>query len=106
MKIKFNNRDELDAFIRLLQELVLTMEAELQSKTDMFERYETEAKIELLEELYPKVAKKQFNSKEKNSVKINKALALIIFRYRDVAVDVYTDLLKNRIVETIHRDMV
>ncbi len=106
MKIVFNNHDELDAFIRLLQEIVLTMETELMTKTDAYERYEIEAKIELIEELYPKVAKKQFNSQKKNSVNITKAVAIIIFQYREIAIDIYAEMLKNRIVQEIHREMV
>jgi hypothetical protein len=106
MKVVFNNHDELDAFIRLLQEIVLTMETELMAKTDAYERYEIEAKIELIEELYPKVAKKQFNSQKKNSVNITKAVAIIIFQYREIAIDIYAEMLKNRIVQEIHREMV
>lgn len=106
MKIEFNDHSELDAFIRLLQEIVIAMEAELPTKNDSLDRYETLARIELLEELYPKVAKKQFNSQKKNSVEITRAIALILFKYRSIEVDIYADFLKNRIVQYIHRDMV
>lgn len=106
MKIEFLDHSELDAFIRLLQEIVLTMEAELPNKTEALDRYETLARIELLEELYPKVAKKQFNSQKKNSVEITRAIGLVLFQYRHIEVDIYADFLKNRIVQFIHRDMV
>ena len=82
------------------------MQAELDTKQDMLDRYETLARIELLEELYPKVAKKQFNSQKKNSVEISRAIALILFKYREIEVDIYADVLKNRIVQHIHQDMV
>lgn len=106
MKIEFYDHNELDAFIRLLQEIVLTMEAELPYKTDPLDRYETMARIELIEGLYPKVAKKQFNSQKKNSVEISKAIALVLFQYRHIEVDIYANMLKNRIVQHIHKDMV
>ncbi len=106
MKITFADHNELNAFIRLLQEIVLTMEAELPSKEDILDRYETEARIELIEELYPKVARKQFNTQKKNSVTITKAVGLIIFQYREIALDVYAEVLKNRIVQDIHQEMV
>jgi hypothetical protein len=106
MKLVFQDKDELDAFIRLLQEIVLAMEAELPGKTDTLDRYETLARIELLEELYPKVAKKQFNAQKKNTIEITRAIALIFFKYREIEVDVYADFLKNRIVQNIHQDMV
>jgi len=106
MKLEFNDHNELDAFLRLLQEIVLTMEAELPNKTGMLDRYETEARIELIEELYPKVAKKQFNNQKKNSVTITKAIGIIIFQYREIALDIYAEMLKNRIVQDIHQEMV
>jgi len=106
MKLEFIDHSELDAFIRLLQEIVLTLEAELPSKTEILDRYETEARIELLEDLYPKVAKKQFNNQKKNSVTITKAVGIIIFQHREIALDVYAEMLKNRIVQDIHQEMV
>jgi hypothetical protein len=106
MKITFNNRDELEAFIRLLQEIVLSLESELLTTTDPYDRYEISARIELIEELYPKVAKKQFNTQKKNSVNITKAVAIIIFQNRDIVIDIYAEMLKNRIVQDIHREMV
>ena len=106
MKLEFADHNELEAFLRLLQEIVLTLEAETPSKTEILERYETEAKIELIEELYPKVAKKQFNNQKKNSVTITKAVGIIIFQYREIALDVYAEMLKNRIVQNIHQEMV
>lgn len=106
MKIQINGHDELDAFIRLIQEMVLSMESELPLKTDALDRYETKARIELLEELYPRVAKKQFNTQKKNSIEISKAICLIFFQYRHIEVDIYADFLRNRIVQTIHQEMV
>ncbi|OIO99402.1 MAG: hypothetical protein AUJ98_11295 [Bacteroidetes bacterium CG2_30_33_31] len=106
MKIEFVDHNELEAFIRLLQEIVIALEAELLSKTNYLDKYETQARIELLEDLYPKVAKKQFNNQRKNTVIITKAIALIIFQYKDIVIDIYAEMLKNRIVQNIHRDMV
>jgi len=106
MKIKFHNKDELTAFIRLIQEIVLTLEAALPVERNPMKRYEMEAQIELLEEIYPKLSKKQFNNQEKNHIKITKAVALIIFQYRDIALDVYADLIRNRVVQDIHKEMV
>jgi hypothetical protein len=106
MKFQFHNKEELKAFITLLQEINLQLESELMSETDSFKRYEISARIELLDELFPIVYKKQFNQQVKSSIKITKAVSIIIFQNRDIIVDIYTELLKNRLVETIHRNMV
>ncbi len=106
IKLKFHNKEELSAFIRLLQEIILSLEAEHMSANDAFVRFEISARIELLEELLSKVAKKQFNQQQKTSVNISKAVALIIFQNREIVLDVYAEMLKNRIVENIHREMV
>ena len=106
IKLKFHNKEELSAFIRLLQEIVLSLEAEHLAESDAFARFEISARIELLEELLSKVEKKQFNQQQKTSVNISKAVALIIFQNRDIVLDVYAEMLKNRIVENIHREMV
>lgn len=106
MKFVFSGKDELHAFIRLLQEISLELESQLLYVTNFIEKYEIEAKIELIEDIYPKVAKKQFNAQVKNSIDISKALAIIIFQNRNIAVDVYAEVVKNRLVEHIHRDMV
>jgi len=106
LKLKFNNKEELNAFIRLLQEIVLSLEAEQMGERDGFKRFEIAARIELIEELMPKVMKKQFNQQAKSSVPISKAVGIIIFQYREIVVDVYAEMLKNRIVEHIHREMV
>jgi len=106
IKLKFHNKEELSAFIRLLQEIVIELEAEQMSETDTFKRFEISARIELLEELMPKVMKKQFNQQSKSSISMTKAVGIIIFQYREIVVDIYTEMLKNRIVENIHREMV
>jgi len=106
IKIAFQNKEDLNAFIRLIQEIILALEAEYISETDAFKRFEISARIELLEELLPKVLKKQFNKQTKSSIVITKAVGIIIFQYREIVVDIYADMLKNRIVERIHRNMV
>lgn len=106
MKITFVNKKELEAFLLLLQEISLSLEAKHMEESNPFERYETEARMELIDEIYPKVYKKQFNNQVKNTINITKALAIIIFQHRDILVDVYTEILKNRIVEHIHKDMI
>ena len=106
IKLKFHNKEELSAFIRLLQEIVLNLEAEQMAERDPFKKFEIEARLELMEELLPKVSKKQFNQTIKSTVDISKAIALIIFQHREIVLDVYAEMLKNRIVEHIHRQMV
>lgn len=106
MKFQFQNKEELKAFIRLLQEINLELESLSLQETDLFRRYEIAARIELLDELLPKVLKKQFNQQVKTSIEISKAVSIIIFQYREIAVDIYAEMLKNRLVETIHREMV
>ncbi len=106
MKFVFSNRDELNAFIRLLQEIVIELESQLLNAENFVQKYEIEAKIEIIEEIYPKVARKQFNAQVKNSINITKALAIIIFQNSHIVVDVYAEMLKNRLVEFIHRDMI
>jgi hypothetical protein len=106
IKLKFSNKEELNAFTRLLQEIVLNLEAEQMSELDGFKRFEISARIELLEELLPKVMKKQFNQQAKSSINITKAVGIIIFQNREIVVDIYAEMLKNRIVESIHREMV
>ncbi len=106
MKFQFHNKEELNAFITLLQEINLQLESELMSEMDSFKRYEISARIELLDELFPVVYRKQFNQQVKSSIKITKAVSIIIFQNRDIIVDIYTELLKNRLVETIHKNMV
>ncbi len=106
IKLKFNNKEELGAFIRLLQEIVLSLEAEQINERDSFKKFEISARIELMEELLPKVSKKQFNQQQKSSVDISKAVAIIIFQNRQIVLDIYAEMLKNRIVEHIHREMV
>lgn len=106
MKFEFKNKEELKAFIRILQEIVLELESQLIGEDDGFRKFEVQAKIELIEELFPKVERKQFNSQQKNSVQLSKAIALIIFQYRAIVVDIYAELLKNRLVQEIHQEMV
>jgi len=106
IKLKFHNKEELSAFTRLLQEIVLALEAEQMNELDSFKKFEISARIELLEELLPKVLKKQFNQQTTSSIPITKAIGIIIFQYREIVVDVYAEMLKNRIVENIHREMV
>jgi len=106
IKLQFHNKEELSAFIRLLQEIILWLEAEQMQEADSFKRFEIAARIELMEELLPKVSKKQFNQQIKSSINISKAVGIIIFQNREIAVDIYAEMLKNRIVERIHKDMV
>ena len=106
IKLKFSNKEELNAFTRLIQEIVLNLEAEQMNELDGFKRFEISARIELLEELLPKVMKKQFNQQSKSSINITKAIGIIIFQNREIVVDIYAEMLKNRIVESIHREMV
>ncbi len=106
IKLQFHNKEELGAFIRLLQEIILWLEAEQMQESDSFKRFEIAARIELMEELLPKVSKKQFNQQLKSSIAITKAVAIIIFQNREIGVDIYAEMLKNRIVESIHREMV
>lgn len=106
IKLQFHNKEELSAFIRLLQEIILWLEAEQMQESDSFKRFEIAARIELMEELLPKVSKKQFNQQIKSSISITKAVAIIIFQNREIALDIYAEMLKNRIVESIHREMV
>jgi len=106
IKLRFSNKEELNAFTRLLQEIILNLEAEQINELDGFKRFEISARIELLEELLPKVMKKQFNQQLKSSIPISKAVGIIIFQNREIVVDIYAEMLKNRIVESIHREMV
>ena len=106
MLFKFQNKEELKAFIRLMQEISMELEAVLMRETDIFRRYEISARVELIDELMPKIMKKQFSKQIKNSVEISKAIGIIIFQHQEIAVDIYAEMLKNRLVETIHRDMV
>ncbi len=82
IKLQFHNKEELGAFIRLLQEIILWLEAEQMQESDSFKRFEIAARIELMEELLPKVSKKQFNQQLKSSIAITKAVAIIIFQNR------------------------
>jgi hypothetical protein len=106
VKLEFRDKEELKAFIRILHEIILELESSAMLLADPFKRYELKARQELLEDILPKVERKQFNQQKKNSIQITKALALVIFIYREIAVDVYADMLKHRIVEHIHREMV
>lgn len=106
IRLTFNSKEELAAFTRLMQEIIISLESEQMAEKDNFARFEISARIELLEELLPKVLKKQFNSQTKSSINISKALAIVIFQNREIAVDIYAEMLKNRIVESIHREMV
>ncbi len=106
MKFQFHNKEELKAFIRLLQEIELELETESIGETDIFRRFEISARIELLDDLLIIVSKKQFNQQQKNSINLTKAVSIIIFQYREIVVDIYAEMLKNRLVETIHKDMV
>ncbi len=105
MKFQLNNKEELDAFIRILQEINMELESTLLKEHDLFRRYEIAARIELLDELLPKVLKKQFNQQQRSSITISKAVSIIIFQYRQIVVDIYAELIKNRLVESIHKDM-
>ena len=106
IKLQFNNKEELSAFTRILQEIILALEVDQMNEIEPFKRFEISARIELLEELLPKVMKKQFNQQIKSSISISKAIGIIIFQFREIVVDIYADMLKNRIVENIHREMV
>jgi hypothetical protein len=106
IKLQFHNKEELSAFIRLLQEIILWLESEQMQESDSFKRFEIAARIELMEELLPKVSKKQFNQQIKSSISITKAVAIIIFQNREIALDIYAEMLNNPIVESIHREMV
>jgi len=106
IKLAFHNKEELNAFTRLIQEIVLALEADQMNETDGFKRFEISARIELLEELLPKVLKKQFNQQIKSTIVISKAIGIIIFQYREIVVDIYAEMLKNRIVQNIQREMV
>ena len=106
IKLQFHNKEELGAFIRLIQEIIIELESSQINESDPFNKFEIAARIELLEELLPKVSKKQFNQQVKSTIAITKAIGIIIFQYREIAVDIYADILKNRIVESIHREMV
>jgi hypothetical protein len=106
MKFVVQNKDELSAFIRLIQEIELELESELRYEKDVFRRYEIAARIELLDILLPDVMKKQFNQQSKNTINLTKAVSIILFQYREIVVDIYAELLKNRLVESIHRSMI
>lgn len=106
MLFKFHNKEELKAFIRLMQEISIELEALLLNESDIFRRYEISARMELIDELMPKIMKKQFSKQIKNSVEITKAIGIIIFQYQEIVVDVYAEMLKTRLVEIIHRDMI
>lgn len=106
MLFKFSNKDELKALLRILQEISMELEGLLMSETDIFRKYEVSARIELIDELMPKLMKKQFSKQQKNSIEISKAISIIIFQYREIAVDVYAEVLKNRLVESIYQEMV
>lgn len=106
IKIELNSKDELSAFVRLLQEMVMELESQIINESDAFARFELSAQKELLEEILPKVERKQNNEQKKNSIKINKATAMVVFKYREIAVDVYADMFKTLIVEKIYREMV
>lgn len=106
VRFEFQDKEELKAFIRLMHEIILELESVIMTESDSFKNYELHARKELLEELLPKIERKQFNQQRKSSVSVSKAVAIIIFIYRDIVVDVYADMLKHRIVEHIHRGMV
>ena len=84
----------------------MELEGLLMSETDIFRKYEVSARIELIDELMPKLMKKQFSKQQKNSIEISKAISIIIFQYREIAVDIYAEVLKNRLVESIYQEMV
>ncbi len=84
----------------------MELEGLLMSETDIFRKYEVSARIEIIDELMPKLMKKQFSKQEKNSIEMSKALSIIIFQYREIAVDIYAEVLKNRLVESIYQEMV
>ncbi len=106
MKFIFQSKDELKAFIRLIQEIELELESEYRTENDIFRRFEISARVELLDEVLASVLRKQFNQQVKNSINFSKAVSIIIFQYREIVVDIYAELLKNRLVETIHKDMI
>ena len=106
MVFKFHNKEELNAFIRLLQEISLELEGLQIQETDIFRKFEISARIELIDDLLPKLMKKQFSKQVKNSIELSKAVSIIIFQYQDIVVDVYTELIKNKLVESIYQEMV
>ncbi|RLD46171.1 MAG: hypothetical protein DRI86_03870 [Bacteroidetes bacterium] len=106
MLFKFSNKDELKALIRILQEISMELESLVHTETDIFRKYEVSARVELIDEILPKLMKKQFSKQVKSSIEISKAVSIIIFQYREIAVDIYAEVLKNRLVETIYREMV
>ncbi len=106
MKFQINSKEELSAFIRIIQEINLELESALNIEHDLFRKYEISARIELLDELLPKVMKKQFNQQQKTSINISKAISIIIFQYREIIVDIYAEMVKNRLVQFIHKDMI
>ena len=106
MLFKFENKEELKAFIRILQEISMELESLLQTETDIFRKYEVLARIELIDDILPKLMKKQFSKQIKNSIEFSKAVSIIIFQYREIVVDVYADVVKNRLVESIYQEMV
>jgi hypothetical protein len=83
----------------------MELESENITEEDSFKRYEIQAKIELMEEILPKIERKQFNTQVKNSVQLTKAVAIILFQNRSIVVDIYAEMLKNRLVQEIHREM-
>ncbi len=106
MVFKFHNKEELNAFIRLLQEISLELEGLQIQETDIFRKFEISARIELIDDLLPKLMKKQFSKQVKNSIELSKAVSIIIFQHQDIVVDVYTELIKNKLVESIYQEMV
>jgi len=106
MVFRFANKEELKAFIRILQEISMELESLKLQETDIFRKFEVEARMELIDDLMPKVMKKQFSKQIKNSIEISKAISIIIFQYREIAVDIYADVIKNRLVESIYQEMV
>jgi hypothetical protein len=106
IKIEFKNREELKAFIRLSQEIIIELESLILNEDDSFKSFDYSAQKELLEEILPKVERKQFNQQKTNSISINKATAIVIFKHREIVVDVYAEMLKNLLVEKIYREMV
>ena len=106
MVFKFHNKEELKAFIRLLQDISLELEGLQIKETDIFRKFEIAARIELIDDLLPKLMKKQFSKQMKNSIELSKAVSIIIFQHQDIVVDVYTELIKNKLVESIYQEMV
>jgi len=106
MVFKFANKEELNAFIRILQEISLELESLVLQETDIYRKFEVEARIELIDQLMPKLMKKQFSKTIKNSIDISKAISIIIFQYREIVVDIYADVIKNRLVASIYQEMV